>query len=59
MNPRTFPGRNTEWDIRIRPIDGEPTVTVTAPVWQCSQSGALCTDDDRQLEAAETATLQP
>ena len=59
VNPRAFPGRNREWSIRIRPIDGNAAVAITVPVRQCHLTGALCTDDDRQLEAAATATVQP
>lgn len=59
VTPRAFSSRNREWNIQIRPIDDELPVTITVPVRQCAQTGALCTDDDRQLETGATATVQP
>ena len=51
-------GSNLAWTVTVEP-DGTEDVTVTLPATttDCEESSAICTEDDRPLSAATTATV--
>ena len=54
---RTQQGSNQAWEIMVEP-DGHGAVSLSLPeTTTCRASGAICTDDDRPLSHALTATV--
>ena len=54
---RTQQGSNQAWEITVEP-DGHGAVSLSLPeTTTCRASGAICTDDDRPLSHALTATV--
>ena len=48
---------NIRWEITVSPI-GEGDVTITLPeTTDCTDEGAICTEDDRMLSQGDTATV--
>ena len=55
---RLEPGSNRCWEITVEPSAGAGDVTVSLPATaDCTANGAICTDDDRPLSVAVTATV--
>ena len=54
---RRTQGSNLSWDITVEP-DGVGAVTIELPATtDCAATGAICTDDDRPLSNASSATV--
>ena len=54
---RRTQGSNLSWDITVEP-DGVAAVTIELPATtDCAATGAICTDDDRPLSNASSATV--
>ena len=54
---RVQAGSNQAWDIRVEPDDGKE-VTLTLPATtDCEADDAICTEDDRPLSVAVTASV--
>ena len=49
-------GTNTGWSITIEP-DTDGDIAITLPARACIETGAVCTDDDRALAEAVSATV--
>ena len=49
-------GANTGWSITIEP-DTDGDIAITLPARACTETGAVCTDDDRALAEAVSATV--
>ena len=54
---RVTSGDNSRWTVTVEPdVTGDVTVTLQATA-DCDAAGAICTEDDRPLSAAVTATV--
>ncbi len=47
---------NTGWEITIEP-DSDEDIAITLPARACTETGAVCTDDDRALAEAVSTTV--
>ena len=54
---RTTQGSNQGWNVEVNPT-GNGAVTITLPeTTNCSDAGAICTDDSRKLSRSTSATV--
>ena len=54
---RTTQGSNQGWNVEVNPT-GNGAVTITLPeTTDCSDAGAICTDDSRKLSRSTSATV--
>ena len=54
---RTTQGSNQGWNVEVKPT-GNGSVTITLPeTTDCTDSGAICTDDSRKLSHPTSATV--
>ena len=54
---RAEQGKNQVWNLTVTPNDDQDVTVALAETTDCTATGAICTDDDRPLSAAITATV--
>ena len=54
---RAARGKNQEWNVTVTPDNDQDVTVALAATTDCTATGAICTDDDRPLSAAVTASV--